>query len=1333
MHALRTGPVPASCQETADWCLRPSLPLETTESANPIMSRLTRYRLYVLAPLLVAGTFLWVSSAVAQDGTPVYEEDFADDPNYTTAITSNVENDSRVFWDDGPDNFYVEARNSSSSDAWHAVGLSPTFQEVNPEDGFSISFQFNPVSIGDDRDPGLYFVDAGGTSSPPEKTRALEFVIDTENTNRKFRLTSSTGERFLSTQIPSVNEQYDVTLTYYPASQTVNVEILRQDGSTLVDQRRVSMAIPNVFDQVLIGEIEPQGSSYEFSGSAEIRIDDLQIRTNATRPVPPENPLAGASKDKAVLSWLSSTASDAAGYNVYRSTRPFDEISRATKVNSSLLSDTSFTNTGLSNGTTYYYRATTVDQDGNESRPSTQVTATPLAGETIVHSEDFGDDPGYTVTYTDNVQGNGVLSTWDSGPDNFYVEARNRNSSDAWHAVGLSPTFQKVNPEDGFSISFQFNPITVDDDRDPGLYFVEAGETSSPPDKTRALEFVIDTENANKQFRLSSSTGDQFLSQQIPSVNEQYEVTLTYYPASQTVDVEILRQDGSTLVDQRRVSMAVPNVFDQVLIGEIEPQGSSYEFSDPAEIRIDDLQIRTNATRPVPPENPLASASDAQTVLSWFASTTSDAAGYNVYRSTRPFDEIGRATKVNSSPLRSSRFTDTGLSNGTTYYYRATTVDQEGNESKPSPQVTVTPLAGETTVHSEDFRDDPGYTATYTSNVQGGGALATWDAGSDNFFVETRNRNSSNAWYTVGTSPTFPTIWPEDGFSISFQFNPITVDDDRDPGLYFVDAGGTSSPPDKTRALEFVIDTESANKQFRLSSSTGDQFLSQQIPSVNEQYEVTLTYYPTSQTVDIQILRQDGSALVDKEDSSLEVSKSFNQVLVGEIEPQGSSYQFSGYARIRVDDLQIRTGAMPPNPPSSLSAGASDGEVTLTWESTTDPDLEEYWVYRGTSAGFDPSGSRVATVGRNTTQYQDGSVTIGETYFYRLRAMDRYGFIGGLSPEVSATPGENLVASVSATVSSDGIVDFGATGVDIAFTGVNGSGTVTVEKFGDPPENVDGISESNVSSYRHVITADGDLTFGSNTEVQFAVASLEGISDPTNVSIYKRPDVGTGTFNDLSTTYDTNSDELLVTTGSFSEFALASNTEPLPVELAQFNGVVEDEEVLLKWQTASETNNSGFYVQRRASSDQDWTRLTFVDGSGTTTTPQTYRHRDSDLPYEPDSLVYRLKQVDADGSTSLSEPVTVRRGPPEKVKLLGTFPNPARSHATLQYALPQKQEVTLRLYDTLGRRVLTLTQGSMEAGREQLQIDTSDLSSGTYFLRLATEGVTRTQRLTVVR
>ncbi|MCS4088265.1 hypothetical protein GGQ10_003112 [Salinibacter ruber] len=87
---------------------------------------------------------------------------------------------------------------------------------------------------------------------------------------------------------------------------------------------------------------------------------------------------------------------------------------------------------------------------------------------------------------------------------------------------------------------------------------------------------------------------------------------------------------------------------------------------------------------------------------------------------------------------------------------------------------------------------------------------------------------------------------------------------------------------------------------------------------------------------------------------------------------------------------------------------------------------------------------------------------------------------------------------------------------------------------------------------------------------------------------------------------------------------------------------------------------------------------------------------------------------------------------PEKVRLT-SYPNPAGRRATVEYALPEAGDVTLEVYDVLGRRVATLEQGRKKAGRHTARLETGRLSSGVYFGRLEAGGETRTQKITVVR
>jgi glucose/arabinose dehydrogenase len=217
------------------------------------------------------------------------------------------------------------------------------------------------------------------------------------------------------------------------------------------------------------------------------------------------------------------------------------------------------------------------------------------------------------------------------------------------------------------------------------------------------------------------------------------------------------------------------------------------------------------------------------------------------------------------------------------------------------------------------------------------------------------------------------------------------------------------------------------------------------------------------------------------------------------------------------------------------------------------------------------------------------------------------------------------------------------------------------------------------------------------------------------------------------TTFGVGPDDRLYLAGIFGESLYQFDCSTLPVELAGFSARIDGPAVRLTWQTASETNNAGFRVQR-TSPGASWTQVGFVESKadgGTATEPKSYRFVDRGVPYEADRLTYRLEQIDTDGTMTFSEPVVVRRKA-GALALRPAAPNPARSRVVVRYAVPGRQEVRLRLYDVLGREVRTVVQGR-RAGRQETHIDVSGLPSGTYVLRLRTDDRTRSRRLTVVR
>lgn len=89
--------------------------------------------------------------------------------------------------------------------------------------------------------------------------------------------------------------------------------------------------------------------------------------------------------------------------------------------------------------------------------------------------------------------------------------------------------------------------------------------------------------------------------------------------------------------------------------------------------------------------------------------------------------------------------------------------------------------------------------------------------------------------------------------------------------------------------------------------------------------------------------------------------------------------------------------------------------------------------------------------------------------------------------------------------------------------------------------------------------------------------------------------------------------------------------------------------------------------------------------------------------------------------------------PPEQFALEPIAPNPTSRRATIEYALPRETDVTIDVYDVLGRRVQVLTEGTKAPGTYHASFEADRLPSGVYFVRMRTDSFAKTRRVTVVR
>ena len=188
---------------------------------------------------------------------------------------------------------------------------------------------------------------------------------------------------------------------------------------------------------------------------------------------------------------------------------------------------------------------------------------------------------------------------------------------------------------------------------------------------------------------------------------------------------------------------------------------------------------------------------------------------------------------------------------------------------------------------------------------------------------------------------------------------------------------------------------------------------------------------------------------------------------------------------------------------------------------------------------------------------------------------------------------------------------------------------------------------------------------------------------------------------------------------------------PVSVELVSFTGVADKDKITLSWITATELNNYGFEILRFTQDDNSWESLGFVPGFGTTTEPKTYSFVDEDVTIG--SYKYQLKQIDFDGSFEYSNIVEVTVGIPTEYLLEQNFPNPFNPTTTIKYDLSDVSQVSVIIYDILGRKVKDLVNEKQDAGRYEIQFDASNLASGIYLYQIRAGSFVSTKKMILLR
>ena len=167
---------------------------------------------------------------------------------------------------------------------------------------------------------------------------------------------------------------------------------------------------------------------------------------------------------------------------------------------------------------------------------------------------------------------------------------------------------------------------------------------------------------------------------------------------------------------------------------------------------------------------------------------------------------------------------------------------------------------------------------------------------------------------------------------------------------------------------------------------------------------------------------------------------------------------------------------------------------------------------------------------------------------------------------------------------------------------------------------------------------------------------------------------------------------------------------PLPVDLTSFDGYVDGESIVLKWETATETDNDYFALEVSTDGSRFET-LAEVEGAGTTSTPQFYSFTDEN-PVDGVNY-YRLKQVDTDGNFEYFKIISFEIE--KETRVFQVSPNPVVKVARIEIPDNISNEAHLELISTTGQTIKTINVNA-DFGVQEVMME--DVVSGVYFIRL---------------
>jgi len=645
--------------------------------------------------------------------------------------------------------------------------------------------------------------------------------------------------------------------------------------------------------------------------------------TGGTAPSAPSGLSATAGNTQVSLSWTA--GSGATTYNIYRGTSSGGE--NVTPVATGI-TGTAYTNTGLTNGTQYFYTVAGVNGFGASSQ-SNEASATPTAG------------------------------TVPSAPTGLSATAGNAQVSLSWTASSGATSYNlyRSTTAGGEGTTAIVTGITGTSYTNTGLtngtqYFYKVAAVNGAGTSAQSSEA-----SATPQVSIPSApTG-------LTATAGNAQVILNWTASSGATSYNVYRSttsggEGTTAIATGITGTTYTNTgltngtqyFYKVAA--VNAAGTSAQSSEAS---------ATPNTVPSAPTGLTASPGNAQVSLSWTAA--SGATSYNVYRSTT---SGGEGTTAIATGITGIAYNDTGLTNGTTYFYKVAAVNSAGTSAQSSEASATPSMSGA-----------PGTPGGVVAIGNNGQVTIAWNpSGGSTSYNIYRSATSGGEGSTPYAQGLTSTSWVDNGVANgTTYFYKVAA----------VNANGTSAQSTEASA------SPNASIPYApggLNTAAGNG-------------QVILFWSSQSGATSYNLYR---GTVAGGEGATPIASGLTGLGYLDNTAVNGTTYYYK-LAAVNASGTSAQSGEVNSTPNSALTtapvltATATGGHINLSW--TTVSGATSYNLFRSTTPGGE--GFSPQATGLTGTSWTDNGVSTGTTYYYMLAGINGNG-PGSRSTEVSATP-----------------------------------------------------------------------------------------------------------------------------------------------------------------------------------------------------------------------------------------------------------------------------------------------------------------------------------------